>query len=105
MGVASGVDGVATSVTVQAYDVYGSKQIFGRDSLILRIENLCSISSATALCHEDSNSAGIPGLPLVISMTDNDDGTYFAEYTVSGGGGDISLSVTLQGLKAQWDDQ
>lgn len=66
---------------------------------MLRIENLCTLSNLSIDCVETADSAGIPELPMVIPMTDNADGTYYAEYTLSSGG-DINLSVTLQGFIA-----
>lgn len=43
----------------------------------------------------DPLAAVIPGLPMEKLMTDNGDGTYTADYVVSGSAGTVSASVEL----------
>ena len=92
---------------MQAVDINGDPQTTGGDTLDLYIEQKCTYYGCS--CVEDADSDSVPGLPMLIRMTDNGDGTYEAPYMISGGSGTISASILIaqpdNGICGEyWDD-
>jgi hypothetical protein len=76
------VAGITYTVKVQAKDVNNVSQTTGGDIFQLRVEDLCVVSTHYG-CDAVLPSQNLPGLPIIKKMTDNGDGTYSADYTVS----------------------
>ena len=75
------VAGMTYTVKVQAKDINNVSKTVGGDIFILRVENNCAVSTSYS-CNPVS-SVQISGLPIIKHMTDNSDGTYTTDYTVS----------------------
>lgn len=89
-----------STVTVQAVDIGGISQTTGGDTFIMRLEQHCTVTNSR-LCVEDAASDNVPGLPTFTVMTDNGDGTYQADYTMTGAG-TITVSVELMSGNGDW---
>lgn len=84
---------VPNRITVQAVGTDGVARTAGGDTFQLKIEQQCTISS-NICCVTSPTQDNVPGLPIDATMTDNGDGTYSHTYTVTGGGGTVTASVS-----------
>ena len=90
--------GAPQTITVTAYDINGNRKYYGGDSFYLRIENTCTIKSDDVRCATASSHSNIPGLPIDVTMSDRNDGTYTYTVTLQGSGSaTASVSVLTQG--------
>ena len=93
---------LASTVTVQAVDENGDLQTAGGDLILLRVEQLCTLD-ANDDCILSANQDSVPGLPIEEWMTDNGDGTYQADVTMSGQGSvTVSALIYSSGLVAEY---
>lgn len=93
--IAATVAEVTNTVHVQAVDVNGNLQTTGGDTFKLIVEEQCSWVGQGQSCTPDPFAVVIPELPIEVIMTDNGDGTYEADYMVTGVAGLVSVSVDL----------
>ena len=61
---------------------------------MLLVQQVCT-QVTTYFCELSDQSDNVPNLPIMVLMTDNGDGTYTADYAVTGGSGTVSISVEL----------
>ena len=85
--------GIPNTVTVQAIDSNGDSRTSGGDTVVLLVEQLCTLDASYA-CVLSAEQDNVDGLPLSLDMTDNGDGTYQADVTV-GGVGTVTMSATI----------
>ena len=83
------------TITVQAYGTDGLAKTLGGDIFNLKIEQKCSISPANKYCILDPAHDNVPGLPIDVRMQDNGNGTYEQTFMISGGGGTVTVSVSV----------
>ena len=70
----------------------------------MRVEDLCTPVDAYTCTLDPANDA-VSGLPMNIAMTYSSNGTYEADYTISGDSGTVSVSVIMAqnvGIWAQY---
>ena len=67
--------GIPNTLTVQAVDQNGDLKTSGGDTVVLFVEQLCTLDTSDA-CVLSAEQDNVDGLPLSIGMTDNGDGTY-----------------------------
>lgn len=85
---------VPSTVSVQAYGTDGIARTTGGETFYLKIEQLCTVSGSTC-CTLSAFQDSVPGLPIEVTMQDNGDGTYEHTYLITGGGGTITLSISV----------
>lgn len=59
------------------------------------VEQVCTPSSHYVCDLDAAASDNVTGLPIRVAMTDNNDGTYWASYTITGSTGTVSISALL----------
>lgn len=72
---------------------------------MLRVEDQCNVvSGETMTCIEDAASDNVAGLPIFTEMTDNNDGTYTANYSLGSvaAGTNVGISVELVADNGVW---
>ena len=85
---------VPQTVTLTAYDTDNNRINTGGESVNLRVEQLCTISSTDVRCALSGSNDNVPGLPIDVTMTDAGNGQYSYTFTLSGSG-NVSISVTV----------
>lgn len=84
---------VTNSVHVQAVDEQGNDRTTGGDFFFLHIEQLCYVTD-NYRCDLSLLQDNVATLPIIKQMTDNGDGTYYADYLVPEAG-TMTVSVVL----------
>ena len=84
---------VAQTVTVRAYGTDNVARTYGGENFYILIEQYCTISS-NICCSLSGSQDNVPGLPIEVQMSDHGDGYYSHTFTITGGGGTTSVSVT-----------
>lgn len=102
-GIVESLGAVTNSVTVQAVDEDGNDRTEGGDIFFLLVEQLCYITD-NFRCDLSLNQDAVVGIPIVKQLIDNNDGTYYVDYTIQEAG-TVTVSVVLMrkgGLYAEY---